>query len=130
MIDYDERAEKVWMELYEEYKNKSPLSSTRKLWVSEWSWTPMCDGIFPFQHYLYPYFQIKDGIIFYATGTNYRVYAIWDLFNKKPDCQKLCDEKNKCGYSWEILYQRKLTEYGLQAAPNRMEELGWSKKGG
>lgn len=126
-MTYDEKALNLWNKLYNQYKNHPPLKNTSNLWCSEWSWFPICDGNMPSKHENYPYYQIKDGIVFYATGTNYRVYAIWDLFKTKEECDKMCDRKGECSYSWEDLWSKKLTKYGLKSNPIKMEELSWIK---
>lgn len=121
------KAEKLWEELYNKYKNQPPLNNTDDYYCSEWSWTPIYDGYSSYQHEKYPYIQIKDGIVFYATGKNYRIYAIWDLFPTKEECDVLTHEKNNTGYEWDILYNRKCNEYGLDVEPCRMKQLGWIK---
>ena len=121
------KAEKLWEELYNKYKNQPPINNTDDYYCSEWSWTPICDGYSSYQHEKYPYIQIKDGIVFYATGKNYRVYAIWDLYPTKEECDILTHEKNNTGYEWDILYNRKCNEYRLEAEPGQMKQLGWIK---
>lgn len=122
------RAQRLWDELYTKWKDQPPLTDTSNLWCSEWSYAGICDGIFSYQHEKYPYIQIKDGIVFYATGTNYRVYAIWDLFDNEEDCDNLCKRKNSCGYEWDTLFNRKLSEYGLKSDINKykVQEYGWT----
>lgn len=125
------KAQRLWDELYAAYKDQPLLSDTSDLWCSEWSWSGLCDGILSSHHEKYPYIQIKDGIVFYATGTNYRVYAIWDLFDNEEDCDSLCSRKNSCGYEWDVLFNRKLSEYGLKSDVNkyRMKKYGWTYVG-
>lgn len=112
--DLDKKAEDLWNELCAEYRGAQPLKSTDNLYASEWSWNPMSDGNIVCLHEKYPYTAVVDGIVFYATGTNWRAYAIWDLCSSKEQCEKLTKRKNSCGYSWDILWDRKCAEYGLR----------------
>lgn len=119
------RAQKLWDELSEQYRGKNRVDQGNPYWASEWSWKPIFDGFLPSKHEKYPYFAVVNGLSFYATNTNYRIYAPWDLFTEKEECQKLCDKKNSCGYEWDILYNEKLKEFGLKIEPGKAEQFGW-----
>lgn len=119
------KAIKLWNELTAEWKGKPAKDLSRGYWVSEWSWSPLCDGIFPSFHEKIPYFKFIDGLCFYVSGTNYRVYAQWDLCSTEQECQELCSKKNSCGYEWDTLYREKLKELGLKIEPYREKECGW-----
>ncbi|MED1665640.1 hypothetical protein [Brevibacillus laterosporus] len=85
-------------------KEKVEIKELNKTyWVSEWSWTPISDGIYSCQEHLQQ-IKIFGELLTYYTGTNYRVYFPWDVYETKEECDEACRLKNSFGYDWHIAY--------------------------
>lgn len=123
-----EKASKLWDELFAKWRWTPAKDLSHGYWVSEWSWQPICDGVFPTFHEKIPYFKFVDGLCFYVSNTNNRVYAQWDLCGTEEECKKLCDEKNQCGYEWDILYNKMLKGYALNSGIGMAHYFGWFKQ--
>lgn len=119
------KAIKLWDELSGKFRGSPRIDQSKPYWASEWSWSPLFDGFSPCKHEKYPYYQEKDGLLFYATNKSHRVYAQWDLFEEKGKCQKLCSRKDQCGYDWDALYHNMLKKYGIEVDPGEAEKMGW-----
>ncbi|GAB6989516.1 hypothetical protein [Paenibacillus pini] len=83
----------------------SKLSKTVELdktyWVSEWSWTPISDGIYSYEEHLRNS-KVNNNITAYYTDKNYRTYFPWDIYETKEECDLACKLKNSFGYDWDI----------------------------
>lgn len=90
--------EKILYQLLETYKDKE-IELNKTYYVSEWSWNPMCDGYIVSQETI-QYVEEINGIEVYTTGTNYRHYYKWDLFEDYNDAKKMSDYKDSFTYDW------------------------------
>lgn len=80
-------------------QNDKKIELNKTYWVSEWSWNPIADGYIT-QPEVIRYKETIDGINVYTTGTNYRYYYAWDLYESKEDCKKMSDFKDRFAYGW------------------------------
>lgn len=86
--------------LIENTKNKE-IFLGNKYYVSEWSWQPICDGIYVYEEYVR---DCKDfGVVkAYCTCDNCRTYFPWDIYESEDECQVMTNFKNSFGYDWDI----------------------------
>ena len=84
--------------LVEKY-NKKDIELNKTYWVSEWTWNPMTDGYTCCEEVI-RYKQNIDGINVYTTGTSYRYYYAWDIYETKEDARKMSSFKDGFGYDW------------------------------
>lgn len=122
------KAIKLWNELTAEWRGKPAKDLSHGYWVSEWSWSMLCDGIFPTYHEKIPYFRFEDGLCFYVTNMNNRIYGPWDLCETEEDCKALCDKKSHCGYEWDKYFGDMIRQYGLSVEIGRAEAFGWFRQ--
>lgn len=96
----DKDAAKKAIEILLDKTKDMEFDLDKRYYVSEWSWSPICDGIFVFEEVIR---DVKDfgTTKAYCTKTNNRTYFPWDLFDNKSDCQKMCDFKNSFAYDWQ-----------------------------
>lgn len=88
---------------YNELDAMSKIKLDRVYWVSQWSWTPIVDGIFSYEETIregYSYGEVSA----YYTGLNYRTYFPWDICETKEECNEICSLKSKFSYDWEIAH--------------------------
>lgn len=101
-------ADEVFKMLYEQYKDKE-IEIGKKYWVSEWSWSPMCDGYFPCEETIRYSYIDKDGSKVYISGGNYRVYMPYDICETEEEAKKICKIKGNYAYD-SCKYEHHMTE--------------------
>lgn len=90
--------------------NEKSVKLNEKYWTAEWSWSPICDGIFAYEQTprTVKIYQFKDNngwdkrICIYETGTNYRKYFAHEFFKTKEECEVACRHFNAWGYDYDI----------------------------
>ncbi|MCH1964371.1 hypothetical protein MCG45_16195 [Clostridium perfringens] len=92
--------------------NNKKIELGKEYWVSEWSWSPICDGYIPHQEII-EFAEKIDGYNVYTTGTNYRYYFAWDIYNTKEEAEVMCKFKGKYGYDWCTKVEHSLINYSL-----------------
>lgn len=80
-------------------KNKE-IELNKKYWVSEWSWMPIYDGIYPCEEIIREH-AVIDGIDCYFTNKNNRVYFKEDIFENKEDAEEMCKWQNSFSYDYD-----------------------------
>lgn len=91
------------IDFYEQSKN---IELNKTYWASEWSWQPMCDGIYSYEQEIRQHLVV-EGIDVYFTNTNYRFYLKEDLYDSKDMCDKMCSWKNEFSYNYVVFIDRK-----------------------
>lgn len=94
-------AEKMLKKIKKEYEGKEDIELNKEYFVSEWSWQPISDGYGVYKQTIRAKAEV-DGETTYITGTNYRKYQAWDIFETEEEAQKMSDLKNSFGYDWAI----------------------------
>lgn len=113
-------AAKLAIEKLIEYTKDETIDLDRKYFVSEWSWTPIADGIYVYEEVIKDC-KTYENIKVYCTGTNYRTYLPWDIYDSEDDCTLITNFKNSFGYAWEEEQSSFLRKLGAR------NELGkWS----
>ena len=77
-----------------------PLNT--KYWVAQWSWQPICDGIYPSETTITGYYILPSGDFVYFSKFNNRRYFGFQLCETKEECEKVCDILNSFGYESDI----------------------------
>lgn len=107
-------------------KNKN-IEIGKEYFASEWSWQPVCDGIFVYPEIIRSS-TIVDGIEVYFTNDNYRIYLKEDLFETEEQCKKMCDWKNSFGYDYECGIDRKRLIKDKLEYFHRLNKIMWRVK--
>ena len=95
----------MWNDVKQEFErliktqNDKKIELNKTYWVSEWSWNPIADG-YTTQPETIRYKESIDGINVYTTGTSYRYYYAWDLYESEEECKKMSDFKDRFTYGW------------------------------
>lgn len=95
-----ENAAKLAIEKLIEYTKNKVIKLDKEYFVSEWSWTPIADGIYVYKEVIKDCKSFGD-IKAYCTGTNYRTYLPWDIYESEDDCTLITKFKNSFGYTWD-----------------------------
>lgn len=106
----EEAAKLAIMRLVELTKNKI-VEVNRKYFVSEWSWTPIADGIYVYEETISDCRDFGE-VKAYCTGNNCRTYLPWDIYEAKEDCELITDFKNSFGYTWDMEQEMFLSNIG------------------
>lgn len=122
------KAIKLWNELAAEWRGKPAKDLSHGWWVSEWSWRMGYDGEYPSYHEKVPYLKFADGLCFYVTNTNNRIYGPWDLCETEDECKSLCERKRNCAYGWDEYFHEMIRQYGLHIEINKAEAYGWFRQ--
>lgn len=87
------------------YKDKE-IELNKKYWVTEWSWSPICDGRGVYEEIIRDHAVVND-IDCYFTNKNCRVYFKEDIYENKEDAERACKWQNSFGYKYETNISRK-----------------------
>ena len=79
-------------------------------WAAEWSWSPICDGIYSCEEVIsyrktYEYkdkFELMNTVSIYKSKSNYRTYLGCELFDTKSEADIACSHFNAWGYDYDI----------------------------
>lgn len=97
----EENASKAIFRFIDFTKDKV-VELNKTYWVSEWSWQPMCDGMFCYEETIRDALNYYNLVTAYCTTKNYRTYLPWDIYETKEECQLITNFKNSFGYDWDI----------------------------
>lgn len=106
----DEGAALSVLEALSHYRKEIELEQI--YWVSEWSWTPLTDGIFSYKQQISSS-RISGNVIAFYSKTNSRTYFPWDIYDSKEECDKACELKNSFGYAWENALEKFIDRHDL-----------------
>ena len=92
--------------------NYSLRELNKSYWVAEWSWRPICDGIYPYEELLrfsqqfeLKIFRYDSCWIYkcpvYQTMKNNRFYFPWEVCDSKEDAANICNIANQFGYGYD-----------------------------
>lgn len=101
------------------YTKNKEIELGKTYYTCEWSWQPICDGIFVYEEIIRDY-KIVEGIDVYFTNKNYRMYLKEDLYENKSDAQKMCNWQNSFGYD----YDSKISRLNLVRKHLKYETIG------
>jgi hypothetical protein len=86
----------------------------KEYWITEWSWTPICDGIYPYQEILrhvqlFNFFDKATENVgrfdyfcpVYQTTKNNRFYFPWEIFDSKQDAKIASRIYDSWGYDYD-----------------------------
>ncbi|MMZ62939.1 hypothetical protein D1872_251680 [compost metagenome] len=96
-------------------KQNKKIELDKTYWVSEWSWTPISDGIYSYEEHIRSSKRNGSVTAFY-TNKNYRTYFAWDIYETKKECDKVCELKNSFGYDWNIAVHKFIDKYDLRVS--------------
>lgn len=104
--------EKYFKQMVEVYKNILPIiykdkniELNKTYWVTEWSWSPMCDGRYAYEETIREHAVINN-IDCYFTNKNNRVYFKEDIYNNKEDALKALKWQNSFAYDYNDIVSR------------------------
>ncbi|MDI4643666.1 hypothetical protein [Cohnella hashimotonis] len=95
-------------------RHHKEIELDRTYWVSEWSWTPLTDGIFSYKQQI-SYSRISGSVIAFYSKENNRTYFPWDIYESKEECDEVCELKNDFGYAWDNALETFIDRHGLRA---------------
>lgn len=101
-----------------ELHNNREIELNKEYFVSEWSWSPLCDG-----YNVYPeilrYVQEIDGYKVYTTGKNYRHYFAWDIHETEDAAREITNLKDSYGYDWCDIENKLIDKSKIINTPDR-----------
>ncbi|MFC3803860.1 hypothetical protein [Cohnella sp. GCM10012308] len=107
----DEEAVLATLEALSQHHKEIELDRT--YWVSEWSRTPLTDGIFSYKQQISSSRVSGNVVAFYSKGNN-RTYFPWDIYESKEECDEACALKNDFGYAWDNALEKFIDRHGLR----------------
>lgn len=94
--------------------NYSLRELNKTYWVAEWSWQPICDGIYTYEEtlrFVQPFILKMEYegchgtwtycCPVYQTMKNNRYYFPWEVCDSKEDAANVCNIVNQFGYGYD-----------------------------
>lgn len=94
-----------YKEILDNSQKDKVIELNKTYFVSEWSWSPMCDGRFVYEETIREH-TIINGIDCYFTNTNNRIYFKEDIYETRKEAEKACEFQNSFTYEYEMLISR------------------------
>lgn len=87
----------------------------KKYWIAQWSWQPICDGIYPSETTITNFYTLDDGTFVYFSKYNNRKYFGFQLCETEEEAEKVSDLLNSFSYDSiiainEMTYSEKYAE--------------------
>lgn len=86
------------------HKDKE-IELNKTYWVTEWSWSPMCDGRYVYEETIREH-AVINGVDCYFTNKNNRVYFKEYIYTDKEEAERVCDWQNSFGYDYDEFISR------------------------
>ncbi|MFI2856907.1 hypothetical protein ACH6EH_07175 [Paenibacillus sp. JSM ZJ436] len=110
------RNEEAALSVLEELsKQTKEVELDKSYWVSQWSWTPISDGIYSYEEHIRSS-KNNNNVTALYTDKNYRTYFPWDVYESKEECDKVCELKNSFGYDWDMAVHKFIEKHDLRVS--------------
>ena len=96
---------KIYKKMLPTIHKDKEIELNKTYWVTEWSWSPMCDGRFVYEETIRSH-KVINGIDCYFTDSNYRTYFKEDIYESREEAEEVVRWQNKFAYDYETIISR------------------------